>query len=216
MYKGIVKFFDSRDGKQYGFLVVDDELADGTPSYRGGEEIFFHFNDGEFIVAGGKEPRFNGQHKRQTSQGTRVLRIPEKDDVIVFSTRSGRDNRIKASPWSFLSLYERAAKAIAERPVYRVLEGSGDWGKSPSPEKPDGARIKWQGSDLEALMKLFPIPVGRSPSADPLLSFWSSDDGFEVRRWWEKQNVDGSWTQCPDPRSLPGVLRQFERISNRW
>jgi hypothetical protein len=85
--------------------------------------------------------------------------------------------------------------------IYRILEGTGGWGKSPSPENPEGAWVKWQGSDLQELKKLFPIPIGRSPSADPLLSFWSSDDGFEVRRWWEKQNADGTWAQCKDPRS---------------
>lgn len=47
MERGTVKWFDGRDGKRYGFILL--------PS---GEEIFFHFNDGELIQEGDTEPKF--------------------------------------------------------------------------------------------------------------------------------------------------------------
>jgi hypothetical protein len=41
---GAVKFFDERPGKKFGFALVLDN--DG---YSIGEEIFFHYNEGEFV-----------------------------------------------------------------------------------------------------------------------------------------------------------------------
>lgn len=79
---GTVKFFDSRDNKRFGFIAVD-----------GGGEIFFHFNDGENIEAGGDEPRFCGG---------KLNREPKKGDVIVFECNSGyKGQGPKAAPWGF-------------------------------------------------------------------------------------------------------------------
>lgn len=215
MFKGRVKFFDSREEKRFGFVVLEG-FVDGSPcSYYEGE-FFFHFGDSEFIIAGGKEPCFSGKHSKVSQGKSRILRDPQKDDIIVFKLTSGTKGK-KCSPWGFIGQYEQAVERIAKRPVYRVFKSMGDWGESGKPGDPKDAQIVWQGSDMEELKERFPLPTGRqSPGSDPLLSFWSSDDGFEVRRWWEKQNADGSWEQCADPRDLSGVLRTFERISNRW
>ncbi len=214
MFKGVVKWFDARDGKKFGFVVCEGYL-NGTECPDVGKEFFFHFNDGEFIVAGGSKPEFVGKKTIRSSKGIHQLRDPHPDDILVFTQSLGKQG-YKASPWTFVSRYESAFEQIASRPMYRVLQSSGAWGEAGSPENPKDAQVRWQGSDMEELKKLFPIPIGRSPGADPLLSFWSSDDGFEIRRWWEKKNAEGEWEQCPDPRNLTGVLRQFERITNRW
>lgn len=101
--------------------------------------------------------------------------------------------------------------AIANRPVYRVLKVMASIGEEGTPE------VLWEGQDLTQALRKFPVPSSRtSPSADPLLPYWSdSDNIFYVRHWWEKKNPNGEWEKCNDPRPLSGVLRQFERISQR-
>lgn len=195
---GTVKFFDARETKRFGFLRLES-----------GEEIFFHFNDGQFIVAGGSYPEFSGKATIVRDGKTKRLRDPKVDDKLVFRRSMGSKGD-KAAPWGYLTQWEATEQLIAKRPVYRVLEVMNSIGKEPGEPK-----VLWQGSDLSELMRRFPLPRhGQSPSADPLLPYYSdSDNIFEVRRWWEKQHPDGSWERCEDPRPLPGVLRQFEAIS---
>ena len=95
METGIVKFFDSRDNKRFGFISVD-----------GGREIFFHFNDGENVEVRGGEPRFCGGKLR---------REPRKGDELCFERKPGY-NGPKAAPWCFMvDLAE--AEADADLPV---------------------------------------------------------------------------------------------------
>lgn len=95
METGTVKFFDSRDNKRFGFIRKDN-----------GEEVFFHFNDGQCIVPGNFEPGF---------EEGRVTREPRKGDVVVFNEKSARKGN-KASPWSYADDYEQAKKEC--RPVH--------------------------------------------------------------------------------------------------
>jgi cold shock CspA family protein len=206
MERGLVKWFNPAADKRYGFIVPLVSIVSGNIG-----EIFFHFNDGEFIVPGESYPEFSGKGTKKFRDGIRRLRDPKKDDVILFERRPGKKGD-KAAPWCYLSLYERAEKIIAARPapsVYRVLETTKAFGM-----EPDKPKVLWEGTDLEELLRSYPVPSGnQSPSADSLLPFWAdTDNTFEVRHWFERKTHDG-WVRCPDPRPLSGVNRQFERIS---
>jgi hypothetical protein len=199
--QGVVKFFDAREGKRFGFLKLEN-----------GNDLFFHFNDGQVIVDGKKAPEFSGSAVIEVNGKTRGLRDPRPDDILLFEPIYGNKGP-KASPWGYLSHWTRAEEIIAARPVYRVLKTMNSVGETPRHEP----EILWEGSDLEDLLKKFPLPKGnRSPGSDPLLPYYSDNDNiFEVHRWWEVKLPDGSWKQTRDPRPLPGVLRQFESISYR-
>ena len=95
METGTVKFFDSRDSKRFGFIRKES-----------GEEVFFHFNDGQCIVPGNFEPRF---------EEGRVEREPRKGDVIVFNQQPARKGN-KACPWGYANDYEQAKRDC--RPVH--------------------------------------------------------------------------------------------------
>ena len=202
---GTVKWFDTREGKKFGFVTDED-----------GKEIFFHFNDGRLIRVNvtKRRPEFSDEPTFKTKEGIRRLRDPKPGDQIVFTRTQGYKGD-KASPWCFKSIYDKAIEQVAKLPeptVYRVLETMNDVG-----EKSAEPKVLWEGSDLEALLARYPVPSGRqSPSADPLLPYWSDPDNiFETRHWFERK-VGESWEQCPDPRPLSGANRQFERITNRW
>lgn len=208
METGTVKFFDGRPEKRFGFIRTE-----------GGVEIFFHFNDGRPIVAGKKAPEFSEEPVIKRGGKTYQLREPKRDDQLVFTRTQGYRGD-KASPWGFKANYDEALKEIADRPIpptYRVLKSSGKLGESGTPENPKDAQVLWEGNDLDAVMRRFPLPKGnQSPGSDPLIPYFSHEDGFEVRHWWELKKPDGTWEHCPDPRPLPGVLRQFEQITHRW
>lgn len=200
--QGEVKFFDNRNGKRFGFLIVHEG---GVPTE---EEIWFHFNDGEFIVAGGKDPKFSGKATSEHEGKTARLRDPKRGEVLVFQRSLGRKGD-KASPWGYLPNWQEAEEIIANRPMYRVFKHQGFRGEYKSDPE-----ILWEGSDLEELLKKYPLPTGsRSPGADPLISFWSHDDGPESKHWFERQEKDEPWERCDDPRPLPGVLRVLEAIN---
>lgn len=201
---GTVKLFNAQEGKRFGFLTL-----------ASGEELFFHFNDGQFIEAGGSSPSFSGKATIMRNGKNFRLRDPQIDDKLVFQRSRGRDGRHRACPWGFYSHWETAEERLAKRPIYRVLKTMSSTGRDPG--EPE---ILWEGSDVSEAIRRFPLPTGRqSPSADPLLSYYSdSDNIFEVRHWWEKKgqnDPEDAWERCDDPRPLPGVLRTFEAINRR-
>lgn len=202
METGKVLWFNK--DKRYGF--VKSELN--------GEEYFFHFSDGEFIIPGKRAPTFSGQAQMIISSQSYCLRDPQRDDLIKFDLMSAPKGW-KAKPWGYQSHYDNSLKIIANRPApktYRVLETMNNIGKQPG--EPE---VLWEGSDLEELLKRYPVPSGRqSPGSDPLLPYFSDlDNIFETRHWFEQKTTNG-WEKCPDPRPLSGCNRQFERITNRW
>jgi cold shock CspA family protein len=197
METGKVKFFHTE--KRFGFII--------SPS---GEEIFFHFNDGEFVIPGGSSPRFSGNAKLMIEGRLRALKDPERDDEVVFDRTQGSKGT-KACPWGYQTHFDRAVSIITNRRAYRVWETMNSLGAQPG--EPE---LLWEGTDLEELLAKYPVPKSnQSPSADPLLPYWADNDGiFEIRRWFEVQTKNG-WQRCSDPRPLSGVNRQFERISRR-
>lgn len=192
----VVDWFNPAPEKRFGFVRAKDDTS-----------IFFHFSDGRFIMADGSQPKYADA---TLTRGNKVfhLRDPRGGDVIVIN----RVHRLKgpaAVPWGFKSHYDLVLARIASQPTYRCLKTMGTWGQTDIPPT-----VAWEGKDLQELSRRFPIPTGsRSPGADPLISFFSHDDGFEIRHWWEKKVSNGDWERCEDPRELPGVLRQFERIN---
>lgn len=187
METGTVKVFFATKERRYGFVLTED-----------GKELFFHFGDGEFVVAGESQPKFSGKAQIFIKGQAHSLRDPQRDDIIMFNRKSGSRGWI-ASPWGYKSHYDRALEVIANRPaptIYRVLETMNSIGRQPGEPK-----VLWEGSDLNDLLRRYPVPTGqRSPSADPLLPYWAdSDNIFETQHWFERKTDDG-WELCPDPR----------------
>lgn len=202
METGTVKQFNVQ--KRFGFIVRDDDLDGRLP-----DQLWFHFNEGQVIDAmpGKSEPEFVGK----TVKGS-ALRDPKEGDRVRFQVIGDGTGRSKASPWGYDSHFKRAIEIIGKRPpptTYRVLETMNS-----IVEDPGVPKVLWEGTDLGELLRKYPVPTGRqSPSADPLLPYYSdSDNIFETRYWFEKKTETG-WEGCPDPRPLSGVNRQFERIT---
>lgn len=91
---GTVKYFDDRDGKQFGFMFVLD--ADGM---RTEESLFFHFNDGKFVHNSGQGPVLQG--RTQIIAGMHCpLATPCSGDKLVFKRKQSAKGE-KASPWTY-------------------------------------------------------------------------------------------------------------------
>ncbi len=88
METGYVKFFDTREGKLFGFL-VDDK----------GNELFFHYSDERL-------PRLNETQDVVLAEPTSPMRYPKKGDRLVFG-RSKNAKGPKATPWCFEAEYDR-------------------------------------------------------------------------------------------------------------
>jgi hypothetical protein len=186
METGVIKFFDSRDNKRFGFVTM-----------KGKEEIFFHFNDGENIKAGKSEPVFSdGKLKRE----------PKKGDLVMFYISLGYKGP-KATPWGFADDYERAKKEIAARPApatYRVLQQTTVYGNPPNEKE-----ILWEGSDITKLCAKYPRPNDRR--MDDLSPNFSCND-FSQKIWFECQTKNG-WEHTSDPRPVEPV--GYEQL-RRW
>jgi len=174
-----VKFFNA--AKKYGFLKLDD-----------GEELFFHFNDGEFIIAGEKKPKFSGRAKLVIRRKPRGLKDPGRDDFIVFYRSTGSKGPI-ASPWGFQSHYARAEAVIKARVrvKYRVLLSY----LTPNTSEYDKPRVKWEGYDLQDKeLKRVWHPVHER-------STFSCGD-FDSKKWFERWDESAKkWVECSDPRT---------------
>lgn len=195
METGSVRFFDSRPEKRFGFVLLETE-----------EEIFFHFNDGQFVIPGEKEPKFSGS-ATQVIQGKACrLRDPRKDDKVVFVRAPGSKGD-KASPWGYETHYERALEIIAKRskPLrYRVVRVF----DSP-PGTPGEPQVEWggeRGRTLEELCARYP-----RDRWDDLKPFSDSDNIFDTRA--EIQVNDGlGWEPAErDPRPIINASRPVRR-----
>lgn len=91
---GVVKFFDGRDNKRFGFIVLES-----------GEEIFFHYNDGRapFVSRNALNWDFPNVNART------ALDYPLAGNRLYFERAKGSNGRPKASPWTSQEHYEKEA-----------------------------------------------------------------------------------------------------------
>ncbi len=197
LQKGTVKFFSSQ--REYGILISEI-----------GEEIFFRYREGHFIVPGTTKPQFLNRRVIACNGGTVLrLRYPVKEEQIVFVARKEeRGNR--AVRWGYYSQH-LLAQPRTQDTVYRVRETVHKFRQGPRRSK-----ILWEGSDLIELTQRFPIARGEHPAIGdrlyPYLLFFEGNELFEATRWWElKDSSNGQWIRVDDPRLLIEALRQFER-----
>jgi len=161
----------------------------------GTEQLFFHYNDGQFLIAGKTQPKFSDKATVVSQGKTYRMGDPKQDDLIVFERADGLKGD-KACPWDFKSRYDKFVEIIANRlaPVtYRVLATMNNVGEPESEGK-----VEWEGDDLEQLRRQYPRV---SHKDDKFLSFWADGDGiFETHHHWQKKNAAGIWESCADPR----------------
>lgn len=193
---GIVKFFDEREGKRFGFLTVLD--GDGNPTK---EEVFFHYNDGEFIGHDGENPIFCGSSIQKDGQPVR-LRSPQKDDKLVF-LRSAGSRGDKACPWGFAETWDKHVQWLADRPMVRVVRRQQDLFS-----RPDGSweiSTVWEGQNTLVLSATHPKretrSYGRTRVVDDL-DHSSIEDGHVVSNYDFEVLKDGEWKPCRDPRVM--------------
>lgn len=188
MENGTVKFFDSRNNKRYGFIVVD-----------GGGEIFFHYNDG-----GNFGVTYNLGDPMVSFVGGKLGTEPKKGDRVVFDIVPGSKGRSKAFPWGFMAAYNRMyEKAVREKTKAPVRTKTGDtiyqvlWH-----ELDENLIIKhtvpllfWEGTFAELCRK---FPQARDPNKDPL---FIASKGYIVGFRYNAPTPNG-WEMCNDPRPL--------------
>jgi hypothetical protein len=182
--KGVVKFFDSRMDKMFGFIRLES-----------GEEIFFHQNDFGLLNAN-DDGSFNFYGTAMDCP-RRIL----KGNIIYFEREEGSRGRSKASPWCFEENYKSALEHLASRTKYRVRKQTVVYAQLPN--EPDQPETLWEGTDLDALMLKYPRTGDRT---DDIFPTFSCGD-FQHSIWFEQQKPDGTWKLASDPRHVTGRRR---------
>lgn len=200
---GIVKFFDDRSGKCFGFLEVLDEDSQKT-----GEELFFHFNDGQFVdIVGGDEIQFVG---RFFPDNGLHMSHPRIGDKLAFERTIGKNDRQKACPWTRAEGYDNRVRELTE-PYYRVIKRI---------TEQDGEELLlkelviWEGQRVDKLSDKHPIQVSGGKLDDPLARTVDFEEHsttlYRFEEWVPDDIVDdaygggilvpGFWLPCADPR----------------
>lgn len=198
MDTGTVKFFDGREGKRFGFLVVDST----------NEELFFHFNDWTWIAAGKREPEFNSDFRILGHPNAKPVE-PKKGDRIAFQ-RTPTPRESKACPWMYESMYQRVAEQIRKRPpepMYRLMYRSSVIGKPLS-----GPSVIWEGTDLSH----YSLPTHFNPVYDRGGMF--SNDDINVKKYWEVSMDNGkTWMSCDTPAEYKAMFdSRGKYLKRRW
>jgi cold shock CspA family protein len=207
----VVKFFDDRDGKKFGFLKVLNEDDQET-----GEEIFFHFNDGQFVdIVGGDEIQFVG---RVFAENGLHMWHPKIGDKVAFDVTAGKNGRDKACPWTYAEGYDNRVRKLTE-PYYRVTKvtklGYGGPG--------DTSDVIWEGQGSDELSGEYPIRVLDGKLDDPLARSVNFAAGSTTRYVFEVYVDDdivdgtygggvvvpGGWVECEDPRFRAELAREL-------
>lgn len=161
---GRVVHFDARPDKLFGFI---QELNPENGEPTGNPNIWFHYNDGQFVRPWhlDREVAWDG-----FILGTSRLRLPMADDFVVYEDPApGRDGRLKAARWTFMTGFYASCVDISTQ-SYRIVDGdtsaaypaivwegaldsqygtrlSGHWGL-PKELKPDLTVQQWRPEDI--------------------------------------------------------------------
>lgn len=92
------------------------ERGFGFLSIPGEPDMFFHYNQGQFVAPSRYGyPVFSGNSRRTSASGNvEHLPIPKAGDVVRFY-RQLFGNRYRANPWGFESQWQEAVATIASR-----------------------------------------------------------------------------------------------------
>lgn len=94
---GVVKFFDNRRDKRFGFLIL-----------RGGEELFFHFHAGTEAIVETGVVTFASKVTRPYLK----IRDPEPGNRLVFSREIGPGGRVRVGQWAYESNWAAAQNKV--------------------------------------------------------------------------------------------------------
>lgn len=189
---GIVKFFDDRPGKRFGFLTVLDD--DGQPT---GVELFFHFNGGQFVEFIDDENGYPSDIDfigRRFPNGT-MISPPEVGDRLAFEWGENKKGPMVAR-WTHAQAYENRVKQLTE-PSYRLILVGRAYGGNPAFRK-----LYDFGKAFE-LDERYPVRVLRGRLDDPLEPH--KLESFE----FERERSPGSWETASDPRIFSERARQL-------
>lgn len=203
---GKVKTFNETQGKRFGFLKVCDKFGVNET----GEEIFFHFNDGQFVEIVGDDIQFIGRIFRYPDGTTRELRYPSINDLLAFERGLGKNDQQKAVPWTLAEAYTARVRTLL-KPHYRLVEMS---------DESDDLKCIWEGYGIDRLPDQYSFQVREGQIFDPLsvdtvLRFFQE----LVAEVVEANDTTGTqevvhriWDTCPDPRDRTGVIRRIKAL----
>lgn len=210
---GIVKWFDPRSNKQFGFLCVLDENGKET-----GGELFFHLGDGEWVDIVEDNIEFVGPN---FSDGGHPISAyaPTAGTILAFLRAPGKDGREKACPWTLAEGYDNRVRKLTE-PFYRVTKSTKLGYGGPG----DTSQVIWEGQGATALSAEYPIRVLDGKLDDPLTQWADMSAGSTTRYSFEIRATpgmtddtscppEGYWLSCPDPRPRSDMARELESAS---
>lgn len=173
--------------KRYGFIQTES-----------GRRIFFHANDWRKHVIGEMD-------EIKTIEG-KLEREPKIGDVFCFDSLR-EDKGWQAYRWCFKEDLDNLEAFLKKQPIYRVLKQfGGPVYKGRGEPEP---KVLWEGKNLRALCKKYPLTDRRSTST---LVYFSHDDGFDISYSFEVSRDNGeNWGSCSDPRFVVITPRGFGR-----
>lgn len=124
---GDVKFFDNRGTKLYGFLNVLDENGQQT-----GEDVFFHYNDGQWITVAESNIGFIGRISLASGS---FLPLPQIGVKLAF-LRQPTAKGDKACPWTYAAEYDACLRELATSSPEPV-NSTANPDSPPTPERAD-------------------------------------------------------------------------------
>lgn len=182
---GLVKRFMA--DKNFGFLSVLG--GDVKPT---GEELFFHYRNGYFLRADHRnEPYFGVETGTFYKGQVRHVQVPVMGSKLVF-IRCNSDQGERVAKWGYAWQYESLQRAIAHRPVYRLMQQS-------RTEVQSSALVIWEGHDITQLSFQYPKFLRYGTACDSL-TMCSMGGGDISPRYYFEQKVGDGWKRCKDPR----------------
>ncbi len=200
-FTGTVKFFNADKG--YGFVLLDRE------SEAEQLEVYFEYRFGSTFELVRDYISYTMSQFTLDAYGKPIeLRKPRTGDRLTFdfaeSPAKGKPHM--ASPWGYIE-HKELVEEKRKLPVYRVSERVDTMKNG---VKTCGMTITvWEGRDLVALDKLFPISASKDA-----LSPESTRGKAQTLHWWDVRTMDDSentWHSCSDPRLGPVTIFEAEQ-----